>query len=119
MTDDTRRVADYFVVAGLPPREDQKLLDDLSLEVTLKPSHNQDPITDVTVIFPGLGKFLLVPYDRSNNDTVYFPRRECSRLLSADRRQSDRTAGRPQPRQLQGSRGLHLLQEGKREAAIG
>ena len=56
MTDDTRRVADYFVVAGLPPREDQKLLDDLSLEVTLKPSHNQDPITDVTVIFPGLGE---------------------------------------------------------------
>ena len=50
MTDDTRRVADYFVVAGLPPREDQKLLDDLSLEVTLKPSHNQDPITDLTVI---------------------------------------------------------------------
>ena len=25
-------------------------------QVSLKPSHNQDPITDLTVIFPGLGE---------------------------------------------------------------
>ncbi len=28
----------------------------LSLKVSLKPSHNQEPIVDVTVIFPGLGE---------------------------------------------------------------
>ena len=36
------RVADYFVIAGLPPDPDnQRILDDTSLEVNLKPSHNQ------------------------------------------------------------------------------
>jgi len=51
------RVADYFVIAGLPPDPDnQRILDDTSLEVNLKPSHNQEPITDITVIFPGLGE---------------------------------------------------------------
>ena len=56
MSDDTRRVADYFVICGLPPPEKQQQLDEYSLEVNLKPSHNQDPITDITVIFPGLGE---------------------------------------------------------------
>ena len=56
MTDDTRKVADYFVICGLPPPEKQQQLDEYSLEVNLKPSHNQDPITDITVIFPGLGE---------------------------------------------------------------
>jgi pentatricopeptide repeat protein len=56
MTEDTRKVADYFVICGLPPPEKQHQLDEYSLEVNLKPSHNQDPITDITVIFPGLGE---------------------------------------------------------------
>ena len=45
-----RRVADYFVVAGLPrERDGLQLLDEFSLEVNLKPSAYQDPITDITV----------------------------------------------------------------------
>lgn len=51
-----RRVAEYFVVCGLPPPGAQHMLEEGALEVNLKPSHNQDPITDVTVIFPGLGE---------------------------------------------------------------
>lgn len=47
--DDVRRVADYFVIAGLPENENLQLLDEYSLEVNLKPSAYQDPITDVTV----------------------------------------------------------------------
>ena len=46
--DNTRNVADYFVVAGLP-KENPQLLDEYSLEVNLKPSAYQDPITDITV----------------------------------------------------------------------
>ena len=34
----------------------QYRLEEAALEVNLKPSHNQDPITDVTVIFPGIGE---------------------------------------------------------------
>ena len=47
-SEDPRRVADYFVVAGLP-RENQEPLDEYGLEVSLKPSAYQDPITDITV----------------------------------------------------------------------
>jgi hypothetical protein len=55
--EESRRVADYFIVAGLPGEAaNQKVLDESSLEVSLKPSHNQEPIVDVTVIFPGLGE---------------------------------------------------------------
>lgn len=43
-----RRVADYFVVAGLP-KENPQLLDEYGLEVNLKPSAYQDPITDIAV----------------------------------------------------------------------
>lgn len=50
-----KRVADYFLVAGLPP-ENPQLLDDSSLEVNLRATANQDPITDIAVIFPGLGE---------------------------------------------------------------
>ena len=39
--EDTRRVADYFVVAGLPQPDRQQQQDDNNLEVNLKPSHNQ------------------------------------------------------------------------------
>ena len=46
--DDPPRVADYFLVAGLPTKDPQ-LLDDDSLEVNLRATANQDPITDITV----------------------------------------------------------------------
>ncbi|XP_046401074.1 DENN domain-containing protein Crag isoform X3 [Ischnura elegans] len=53
---DERRVADYFVVAGLP-KENPQPLDDFSRDgAHLKPTHNQAPITDVTVIFRSLGE---------------------------------------------------------------
>ena len=39
---DKKRVADYFIIAGLPSQPaKQTLLDESSLEVNLKPSHNQ------------------------------------------------------------------------------
>ena len=56
MGEDTRRVADYFVICGLPPPDKQQQLEEACLEnVGVKPS-NQDPITDITVIFPSLGE---------------------------------------------------------------
>ena len=42
------RVADYFLVAGLPTKDPQ-LLDNDSLEVNLRSTANQDPITDICV----------------------------------------------------------------------
>jgi hypothetical protein len=49
-SEDPRRVADYFVVAGLPrENQQQQPLDEYGLEVSLKPSAYQDPITDITV----------------------------------------------------------------------
>ncbi|KAL1505338.1 hypothetical protein ABEB36_004927 [Hypothenemus hampei] len=51
---DDRRIADYFVVAGLP--EDPEPFDDTTLSEggNLKASHSQAPITDISVIFPSL-----------------------------------------------------------------
>ncbi|XP_064212569.1 DENN domain-containing protein Crag isoform X3 [Tribolium castaneum] len=53
---DEKRVADYFVVAGLP--DDPEPLDETTLSEggNLKASHGQAPITDISVIFPGLGE---------------------------------------------------------------
>ena len=47
-SEESRRVADYFVVCGLP-KDDPQLLDDTSLEVSLRSTAHQDPITDITV----------------------------------------------------------------------
>ena len=44
------------MVCGIPQPGQQQPLEEASVEVNLKPSHNQDPITDVTVIFPSLGE---------------------------------------------------------------
>ncbi|CAH0553707.1 unnamed protein product [Brassicogethes aeneus] len=51
---DERRIADYFVVAGLP--DEPEPLDDNTLSEggLLKASHGQAPITDISVIFPTL-----------------------------------------------------------------
>ncbi|XP_060525748.1 DENN domain-containing protein Crag isoform X2 [Cylas formicarius] len=53
---DERRIADYFIIAGLP--EDPEPLDDTTLSEggNLKASHGQPPITDINVIFPSLGE---------------------------------------------------------------
>lgn len=53
---DERRIADYFVVAGLP--EGPEPLDDTTLSEggNLKASHGQPPITEISVIFPSLGE---------------------------------------------------------------
>ncbi|CAG4935374.1 unnamed protein product [Colias eurytheme] len=53
-----RRVADYFVVAGLP--EQPEVLDD-SDSGHLKGYSTKAPITDIGVVFPGLGE--TVPND--------------------------------------------------------
>ncbi|XP_043666417.1 DENN domain-containing protein Crag isoform X3 [Vespula pensylvanica] len=62
---DERRVADYFVVAGLPGHNDDLIgenevneeLEDWCQEGThLKDIHMQPPITDLAVIFPALGE---------------------------------------------------------------
>ncbi|XP_075224805.1 DENN domain-containing protein Crag isoform X2 [Lycorma delicatula] len=59
---DDRRVADYFVVAGLP--DDLQPVDEFCKDGTyLKPSHNQAPITDITVIFPTLGETVPPEYE--------------------------------------------------------
>jgi len=48
--EEDRKIADYFVIAGLPrEKEKLKLLDEYSLEVNLKQSAYQDPITDIAV----------------------------------------------------------------------
>lgn len=51
---DGRRVADYFVVAGLP--ENPQPLEEFSNEAAIKPTYKQDPVTDITVINKSLGE---------------------------------------------------------------
>ncbi|XP_026331019.1 DENN domain-containing protein Crag-like [Hyposmocoma kahamanoa] len=57
---DERRVADYFVVAGLPKKPE--ILDD-SDSGHLKGYTCKAPITDISVIFPGLGETLPSGYE--------------------------------------------------------
>ena len=47
-------MADYFVMAGLPDK--RKPLIDLSSDSSVKSSHKQDPIVEVTIINKGLGE---------------------------------------------------------------
>lgn len=51
-----RRVADYFVVAGLPDNP-QPLEEFCSESANLKPTHNQAPITDIAVILQSAEEF--------------------------------------------------------------
>ena len=57
MEERTGHIADYFVVAGLP--DNPEPVDEDYCEGLNPNVHNIDPITDITVIFPGLGE--LVP----------------------------------------------------------
>lgn len=60
---DERRVADYFVVAGLS--DSPELLDDLNLSDVgyLKVNHNQAPITDIGIVFPELDEAVPPGYE--------------------------------------------------------
>ena len=49
-----KRVADYFVVAGLAPQLEP--LDDVANEDFLKADTKQEPIVDIAVILRGLGE---------------------------------------------------------------
>ena len=49
-----RRVADYFVVAGLP--QNPLPLEEYTNEAVIKPTYKQDPITDITVINKTIGE---------------------------------------------------------------
>lgn len=51
---DDRRIADYFVVAGLPELESDRVEEDST--GSLKQSNESAPITDLAVIFPTLGE---------------------------------------------------------------
>ena len=58
---DDKRVADYFVTAGLSidnvcEGEGLVHLDEYSNEAVLKTTHNQDPIVDICVIITNLGE---------------------------------------------------------------
>ena len=68
---DDRRVADYFVVAGL---SDVSLpLEEFSNEAAIKQTYKQDPITDITVINKSIGEKVPRGYiclDRTPGDYV-------------------------------------------------
>lgn len=54
-TMDDKRVADYFVVAGLP--EELEPVDDISKDgYHLKWYHTKPPITDIAIVFSSLGE---------------------------------------------------------------
>uniref|UniRef100_A0A8D8UAT0 DENN domain-containing protein 4C n=1 Tax=Cacopsylla melanoneura TaxID=428564 RepID=A0A8D8UAT0_9HEMI len=59
---DDRRVADYFVVCGLPD-EQSEWEEETSEHGHYKSNHNDAPITDLAVIFPTLGEFVPDGYD--------------------------------------------------------
>ncbi len=52
---DDRQIADYFVVAGLPESESERIEED-PVSTHLKQSYDLAPITDLAVIFPSLGE---------------------------------------------------------------
>ncbi|XP_065156643.1 DENN domain-containing protein Crag isoform X3 [Atheta coriaria] len=60
---DERRVADYFVVVGLS--EEPDILDDTSLSDSahFKSGYDQDPITDIGIVFPSLNEVVPQGYE--------------------------------------------------------
>lgn len=79
---DERRVADYFVVAGLPGQdndaehcgdESEKLEDWCQEGTHLKDMHMQAPITDLAVIFPALGEQCPEGYTLLEHTVTGFP----------------------------------------------
>ncbi|XP_011331816.2 DENN domain-containing protein Crag isoform X3 [Ooceraea biroi] len=79
---DERRVADYFVIAGLPGQDDElsqdnesnNKLEDWCQEGThLKDMHMPPPITDLAVIFPALGEHCPEGYTLLEQTVSGFP----------------------------------------------
>lgn len=82
---DERRVADYFVIAGLPGQDDEfkqdnqdnetnDKLEDWCQEGThLKDMHMPPPITDLAVIFPALGEYCPEGYTLLEQTVSGFP----------------------------------------------
>ncbi|XP_012257987.2 C-myc promoter-binding protein isoform X2 [Athalia rosae] len=80
---DERRVADYFVVAGLPGQDDNftndannesDRLEDWCQEGThLKDTHMQAPITDLAIIFPALGETVPENFTLLSKTVTGFP----------------------------------------------
>lgn len=58
---DDRQIADYFVIAGLPELESERVEED-PVETYLKQSYDLAPITDLAVIFPSLGETISPGY---------------------------------------------------------
>jgi DENN domain-containing protein 4 len=58
-----KRIADYFVVAGMP--ENPKLLQDNIFNDSshLRSANSVDPITDIGVFFPALGEKIPMDYE--------------------------------------------------------
>ena len=66
---DDRRVADYFVVAGLPKHP--LPLEEFSNEAAIKATYKQDPISDITIINKSAGEKVPRGYeclDKTPND---------------------------------------------------
>jgi len=66
-----RRVADYFVLAGLP--DNPVPIEELSNEAVLKTTHKQDPITDVAIINRSMGETAPPGYKCVNFTPTGFP----------------------------------------------
>ena len=124
-SEESRRVADYFVVCGLPKNNPQ-LLDDSSLEVSLRSTAHQDPITDITVsdisscfryicsliTFPSkLIILLYLMYCMQSLGNISSPRREYARLLPANRGHTKWTLSKFKPWVLPSTRGISVLSE--------
>ncbi|KAK0048974.1 DENN domain-containing protein 4B [Biomphalaria pfeifferi] len=69
---DDRRVADYFVVAGLDPNV-QLPLEEFSNEAITKPTSRLDPITDITVINRSLGEKVPKGYECIEQTPTGYP----------------------------------------------
>ncbi|XP_076102516.1 C-myc promoter-binding protein-like isoform X2 [Mytilus galloprovincialis] len=68
---DERRVADYFVVVGLP--DNPLPLEEISNEAAIKSSYKQDPITDICIINKSLGEKLPKNYTCIAKTSSGFP----------------------------------------------
>ncbi|BFY98657.1 hypothetical protein BsWGS_01697 [Bradybaena similaris] len=69
---DDKRVADYFVIAGLD-RNHQEPLEEFSNEAVTKPTFRQDPITDITVINRSLGEKVPKGYECLESTPAGYP----------------------------------------------
>ncbi|XP_033751078.1 C-myc promoter-binding protein-like [Pecten maximus] len=92
---DERRVADYFIVAGLP--EIPLPLEEYANEAVIKPTYKQDPITDISVINKTLGEKVPKGFTCLERTTDGFPADlnhgslRCAEMYLCFRRSRDKT----------------------------